>query len=209
MKTQDHETRDRLLASAARLFADNGFARVTVRDICREARANVAAVNYHFDGKLGLYQSVMKAAIGTMRATTEEACRAGAGAPPEEQLRAYVRVFLTRVVASGGDSWIHQLMLREMSDPTPALDLVFDEVIRPRLTYLGGVVARIMACPHDDPRVFLCVFSINAQCVTMLHYRAAARLHPAFATTPAGIDAMVTHITEFSLAGLWAMARSA
>ena len=45
---------------AARLFADRGFAPVTVRDICRRARANVAAVNYHFGGKHGLYTAVMQ-----------------------------------------------------------------------------------------------------------------------------------------------------
>ena len=44
MKTRtthvDRETRQRLLESAERLFAARGFKQVTVRDICREARAN-------------------------------------------------------------------------------------------------------------------------------------------------------------------------
>ena len=41
----DQETRQRLLDAAARLFAEHGFEKVTVRDICKEAGANVAAVN--------------------------------------------------------------------------------------------------------------------------------------------------------------------
>jgi len=49
----DQDTRERLLGEAARLFAARGFARVTVRDICRAANANVAAINYHFHGKRG------------------------------------------------------------------------------------------------------------------------------------------------------------
>ena len=53
----DRETRDRLLKSAERLFADRGFRNVTVREICRAAHANVAAVNYHFSDKLGLRMS--------------------------------------------------------------------------------------------------------------------------------------------------------
>ena len=223
VQAEDPETRERLITAATRLFADRGFASVTVRDICQAARANVAAVNYHFDGKLGLYQSVMQSAIVIMRSTTEEARSEGVSKPPEEQLRAFVRVFITRVVAvpgppspgSGttGGAWIHQLMMREMADPTPALDMVIEQVIRPRVAYLSSVVSQIMACASDDPRVLPCVFSINAQCLALLHYRGAARVSPAYANTlamtPAGIDAMVTHITEFSLAGLWAAARTA
>ena len=44
----DRETRERLLKAAEALFAERGFKRVTVREICLAARANVAAVNYHF-----------------------------------------------------------------------------------------------------------------------------------------------------------------
>ena len=52
----DLATKERLLREATRLFAERGFKKVTVRDICAAARANVAAVNYHFGGKPGLYE---------------------------------------------------------------------------------------------------------------------------------------------------------
>jgi len=71
----DRETRARLLHAAARLFAERGYARVTVRDICKKAHANVAAVNYHFGGKDGLYRAVMRHAMETMQATTAAAFR--------------------------------------------------------------------------------------------------------------------------------------
>ena len=63
----DAATRERLLAAATRLFAQHGFGGVSVRDIARAARANVAAVNYHFDGKLGLYRAVVHSAVQAMR----------------------------------------------------------------------------------------------------------------------------------------------
>src|SRR6516225_8210096 len=69
MRHRDRETRERVLKAAAQLFADRGFKKVTVRDICRAARANVAAVNYHFGDKGGLYREVLQLAIETMRAT--------------------------------------------------------------------------------------------------------------------------------------------
>src|SRR3954469_23459101 len=101
MADQDRETRERLLNAAAAMFAANGFSKVTVRDICGEAQANVAAVNYHFGGKAGLYEEVLQSAISIMQQTTEEIRQAGEGRPPEEQLEAYIRVFLRRVAATG------------------------------------------------------------------------------------------------------------
>ena len=75
--TVDRETRQRLLDAASRLFAERGFKDVTVRDICRAARANVAAVNYHFGDKRGLYVQLLQAATALMREATQEARRAG------------------------------------------------------------------------------------------------------------------------------------
>src|SRR5262249_23291984 len=134
----DQETRARVLNAAARLFADRGFARVTVRDICRKARANLAAVNYHFGGKDELYTAVMQSAIGVMRSTTDAALEAGRDLDAQDRLRVYVEVFVARVIGSGRDSWIHQLMMREMTDPTLALDMVAEQVLKPRMKYLCG-----------------------------------------------------------------------
>ena len=100
MKQRDRgDPRTACCAPAAQLFADRGFKKVTVRDICREARANVAAVNYHFGDKHGLYREVLQRAIDTVRATSDAARVAGDGKPAEERLRRYIHVSLCRVVA--------------------------------------------------------------------------------------------------------------
>src|SRR5436190_4378700 len=118
---RDQETRDRPLRVAEQPFAKRGFKRVTIRDICREAQANVAAVNYHFGDKLGLYREVLRTAVNAMRGTLEAAQAAGRDGGPEDKIRAYAGVFLERVAGSG-ESWIHRLFSRELVDPTPALD---------------------------------------------------------------------------------------
>ena len=199
---RDRETRQRLLSAAARLFAERGFAKVSVRDICRKARANVAAVNYHFNGKIGLYEEVLGSAIRTMQETTEMAKQAGSGRAAEEQLRAYVEVFLHRVTGRDQSSWIHQFMVREMSDPTPALDMVIEQVIRPRMAYLCGVVAGLLDCEVEDPRVLRCAMSVHVQCLALFDNRFMDRMHGTPDRTPRGLDAMVDHIVGFSLAGI-------
>jgi AcrR family transcriptional regulator len=205
---RDQATAARLLAAATELFAERGFANVTVRDICERAQANVAAINYHFRGKDGLYQAVLQSAIRLMQETTDLARQAGEGQTAEEQLRTYVRIFITRVVATRGN-WIHQLMTREMADPTPALDLVISQVIKPRLEYLGEIVAAVMGVAPADPRVMPCVFSVNAQCVTLLNTKRAARIDPVFAAALETVEPLVDHISAFSLAGIKAMAAGA
>jgi AcrR family transcriptional regulator len=206
VSVKDLETRERLLSAASRLFAERGFAKVTVRDICRRARANVAAVNYHFQGKTGLYEEVLRSAIRVMRGTTEAAQRAGADRPPAEQLEVFIAIFLQRVV-EGRDSWIHRLMMHELSDPTPALDLVVEEVLRPRMAYLSGLIARLIGTTEDDPRVSRCLMSVQAQIhALVVRNPIVDRLVPDRAITPDGVAGIAKHITRFSLAGVRAIA---
>ena len=203
MDERERETRERLIDSATRLFAERGFAKVTVREICKAARANVAAVNYHFGGKTGLYQEIVQSAIRTMHGTTQEIQKAGEGQPPEEQLRIFVRIFLTRVIQAR-DGWIHRFMANELNDPTPALDLVIKQVIKPRMAYLGSVVASLIDCRANDPRVEHCVMSVQAQCLVLLNDKIGSRFQP-FQMTPKRLEQVAEHIATFSLAGIKAL----
>lgn len=208
MSGKDGATRTRVLGVATRLFAGRGFEKVTVREICREANANVAAVNYHFGDKMGLYREVLDQAIQVMKCTTDQARAEGEGKPADEKLRAYVSVFLRRVIKQGRDSWIHQLMMHEIADPTPALDLVVDEVLRPRMKYLGELVAGIVSLPVDDERVLRCVMSVQSQCHALMMANPVARkLTPDFTADDGQIDAWTEHISRFSLQGIASAAR--
>jgi TetR/AcrR family transcriptional regulator, regulator of cefoperazone and chloramphenicol sensitivity len=204
----DAETRARLLQTAERLFGERGFKVVTVRQICTAARANVAAVNYHFGDKLGLYREVLQGAIDAMRETSEAARRAGEGQPPEEQLRRFVGVFLQRVLTPGRAS-IHRIITREINDPTPALDVLVEQGVRPRVEYLSGVIARILRCDPRDKRVLRCVASVQAQAVSYFPNPISARLGFSFEPTEGNIEDAARHIATFSLAGVKAVGRPA
>ena len=202
MSVKDRETRVRVLKAASRLFAASGFEKVTVREICRAADANVAAVNYHFGDKVGLYREVLASAIETMQATTEAARQAGGDGSSEQKLRAYIRVFLQRVVGQDHDTWIHQLMAHEIADPTPALDLVIDQVIRPRMAYLSDLVGDILRLPAEDDQVLRCVLSVQSQCHAVITSAVSRRFMPELSGDATAIDRLAQHIAEFSLGGI-------
>jgi len=53
-------TREKILRAGEKLFAADGFDRVTLRQIAREAdQRNVAAVQYHFGSKAGLLSAIV------------------------------------------------------------------------------------------------------------------------------------------------------
>jgi AcrR family transcriptional regulator len=204
--TSDAHTRARLLKAGEKLFGEKGFKKVTVREICRAAKANVAAVNYHFGDKLGLYREVLQGAIDGMRGTNDLAREAGKGQPPEEQLRRYLHIFLARVLNPESEA-IHRLIAREVSDPTPAFDTLVEQGLRPRIEYLSGVVAEIMKSDRKDPRVLRCVGSIQSQVVTYLKNPIAVRLGFGFKHTPDFVEQAAEHITAFSIAGIRAVGK--
>uniref|UniRef100_Q07KI4 Transcriptional regulator, TetR family n=1 Tax=Rhodopseudomonas palustris (strain BisA53) TaxID=316055 RepID=Q07KI4_RHOP5 len=88
-------TRTAILRAAERLYADRGFADVTLRDIVAAADVNLAAVNYHFGSKDELIAELfVTRSIATNRERLNElkaAELAGGGrAPIEAVLRALV-----------------------------------------------------------------------------------------------------------------------
>ena len=199
----DRETRERLLLVAAERFADRGVDDVSIREICAAAGANVAAVNYYFRDKAGLYREVVEYAIALMQETTDLTQRAGDGASAEERIRAFVRVFVTRLSGSGRHPWIHRLMAREFEHPTGTLELVMSRVVEPRMRDLMSLAAELMGLPEDDPRVRRSAVSLQSQCV------AVVRHVPADVAKRWGLgdlDDAIEHVATFSIGGMRALA---
>ncbi len=175
---------------------------MSVRDICHEAQANVAAVNYHFAGKMGLYRAVVAAAAGAVVALTREAIRAGDGLAADERLRAYIRVHCAHMDAHGPVALpLQQIIHRELQEPTRMLGPLLNKVWRPRFEYLAATVGALLGLPATDERVLRSVVSIHAQIVLFrpspVITRLGGGLRKAFAA-----GQVAEHIAAFSLAGL-------
>jgi AcrR family transcriptional regulator len=84
-------TRDALIDAATAIFADKGFEGGSVRLITEKAKANQAAINYHFGGKEGLYREVLRRALHAFDEFVPFEEDELAEIDPEEALRAFLR----------------------------------------------------------------------------------------------------------------------
>jgi AcrR family transcriptional regulator len=191
----------RLLEAAGEEFAAKGYEATRVRTICERARANIAAVNYHFGDKQQLYvEAVLHAHQCGVDAVAEDALPA---LSPAEELWYFIHHFLSRVLAiQDPDDWRHRLMLREMLQPTPASDVLIREAIRPKFERLERIMRQF--CPRaDDRKLHALAFSVIGQC---LHYKMARtvtlRLIGQDSFDALDLDYLTEHITSFTLAAL-------
>jgi len=200
-------TRQRLLDAARERFAEEGYWTASVRDICRAARANVAAINYHFGDKLGLYREVVTEALASV-GNLDPLIDVPADSPPADRIRHYVGHYLPRIAKPDELAlWTQRLMGHELEAPTPLAPWIAERIIGPRLRFLGQAVAELLGCPPSDPRVDRCVMSLQAQC---LAYRpnkfAKAAMPERDAAMRADLDAAVEHVVVFTLAGIAGLA---
>jgi AcrR family transcriptional regulator len=195
-------TRAKLLEAAGRVFADHGYYSATIREICMRAGANVAAVNYHFRDKIGLYTEVLEQSV---RAAQIEAVHNALDSdlPPEQALRAAIRARLRSARSGNLPDWHVRIMAHELARPTPAMSRIINKVSRPVYERLLELIGEIIHLPPDHEKTRLCTHSVMGQ--IFLYVQAGpvlARFWPQLKMTPAQLDRIADHIADFSLAYL-------
>lgn len=195
-------TRDKLLEAAGRAFAERGFAAATIRDICKEAGANVAAVNYYFQDKLALYAEVLRQVTHASNVARVRVALDGQSSP-EEALREAIRARLRGIHSQQRPDWHFRIAARELAQPTPAMSDVIDQIMRPLYGRLCEVVGQIIGRPSSHEQTRLCVHSIIGQ---LMHYvlggQMIQHLWPEMQMKPEQIERVADHIADFSLAYL-------
>jgi AcrR family transcriptional regulator len=199
-------TEQRLLEAAGEIFAECGYQAATTRQICEKAGANVAAINYYFGDKQGLYMAVLQSVPKAQGEKYPHDFGLRVGAIPEEKLRAYVRSLLHRVFDEGRPGWHTKLIAREMIEPTLALDTLVEKAARPMHQELASIIRELLGSGATDDVLRLCTLSIMSQCVYYHHARSVIkRLYPEQKYGIEDIDRLAEHITKFSLGALKAL----
>ena len=159
------EVKKRILEAAGEIFADRGFRETTVREICRRAGVNLAAVNYHFGDKERLYMAVIKhyKEIAVQKYSQYDFVRDHD--PYDVQLTAFIKSFMYHLLGEGHESCFGRLMSRELFEPTSALDVIIEEEFRPFFNRLNAIVRQLLGKEIGEEKVILCSMSVLGQCL--------------------------------------------
>ncbi len=170
--TRRGKVQQRILRSAGEVFAARGYQDATIREICRQAEVNLAAVNYYFGDKQRLYIEAVKHA----RALIAERLPLPewpSEAPPEQKLELFIGTFLGRLLSSETAAWQTRLLTREMMDPTQACEEIVQESFRPFFEVLLEILRELMSPEVPLHRVHQMGLSVVGQCV---FYRAHSQV---------------------------------
>jgi TetR/AcrR family transcriptional regulator, regulator of cefoperazone and chloramphenicol sensitivity len=163
--------RTRLIAEAARIFAEKGYAAASTREICVAASLNVAAIHYHFGGKEGLYREVL---LGPIRHLTGQFDGFDDPALPLDQaLRRMLGAFVGVAAGAGAgaaackaaDAQAAQglrLHLREMVEPSPVYAAAVAQHIVPHHQAMARLLARHVGLDNPDDDTHRLAFALVA-----------------------------------------------
>jgi AcrR family transcriptional regulator len=200
-RTDTDGARERLLDSATRLFAANGYEATSVRDIVAAANVNLNGVNYYFGGKRGLYDAVMAREVARARSLTEGLARAAASDPIELRLESVVLRLLTFFVST--HSQLPRLAALEIVNSSPDPAEPKPPIYEAEREELRAIVARVLG-PRAKPRAIdQGVRSILSQCLYFMFMGDALQRagSPVFANA-GEVRKLAAYIATFSLGGL-------
>jgi len=200
----DTGTRVRLLHAARKVFAEHGRENATIREICSLAKANVAAVNYHFGSKEKLYVAVLQ---DFLERENERHPRDEGITPqssPLQRLRVYIRSFLLQTLGDGDKETerLGKLLMQEFIEPTQYFGEIFEKQCRPSHNLLLDIVRHLLP-GHDEMAVTRSASSIIGQCVLFEYGKEAMNvMTPELALKAGNIELITDFIVEFSVGGL-------
>jgi AcrR family transcriptional regulator len=195
-----------LLAAASEVFAEKGYRDATIAEICEQARANIAAVNYHFGDKETFYKEAWRHSFAESVKAHPPDGGVSESAPPQERLRGSVAALLHRIADENNKEFL--FVQKELANPTGLLDEVTQEELRPLHEKMETLVRELLGPRSSDMQVRFCAISIISQCINpmvAIKGRKGNRENKDFPPGVDDIEAYSNHVVKFSLAGIHAI----
>jgi AcrR family transcriptional regulator len=195
-------TRERIVKAAERLFAERGYDGTSIRAIVAKARVNQAAINYHFDGKDGLYREVLRAAFRALTENQLAHARELGAMSREAALTTFIRRQLHPLLSRDEYSRHMRIFNWETVRPTPVFRALVSEEAAPFMGLAVDLVRRFL--PGADGRT-LTVASIwlIGQCSVFLRNREQLAEPPmSLVLDDTAVEWLAQSISQWVTAGL-------
>jgi TetR/AcrR family transcriptional regulator, regulator of cefoperazone and chloramphenicol sensitivity len=195
-------TQERILKTAARLFADRGYEATSIRTIATKAGVNQAAINYHFKSKDGLYLEVLRRALRGLTEHQLSHAQETRAMPREQALGEFIRQQLRPLSARDEVSRYIHLFYWETVRPTAVYRKLVSEEATPFIGFAVDLMRRFM--PEADQRTLIvAAVWLMGQCTVFVRHREELANPPVLlASDEATIEWLTAHISAWALAGL-------
>jgi TetR/AcrR family transcriptional regulator, regulator of cefoperazone and chloramphenicol sensitivity len=202
MKRPSEITRDRILKTAVRLFAERGYEATSIRILAAKAHVNQAAINYHFKTKDGLYREVLRDAIHALTEHQLSHAQETQSMPRERALGEFVRQQLRPLSARDDVSRYIHILNWEAVRPTAVYRKLVSEEAVPFVGFAVDLMRRFMPDADQGTLVMAAVWLVG-QCTVFIRHReqlAAAPVSLNF--DDAAVERLTALISNWALAGL-------
>lgn len=192
--------RERLLREALHLFAHQGFAKTSVREIAEAAQTNLAQISYYFGDKAGLYRAAFFAPMGAL--PEDAACGLPPGAASLDEVLSMLITGLLEPLKQGELACLSiKLRFREMLEPTGLWDEELSQDIAPMHEALAAALARHLGLPAPDDEVHRLAIAISALAVHLhVGQDVIERVAPQLLPTPEALDAWMDRLLMYARA---------
>jgi len=194
-------TRTRLLDVAETMFAANGFASTSVREITDAAGTNLGAINYHFQSKENLYAEVFRRRIARVHEQFLAALRdseAATGGDLDGTLSALARAFMSPHTEPENSRRFLDLCTREMIEARLPAGLFLREFVTPLIEMIMSPIRRARS-DLDENATRSCAHSFLAQ---LLHIVKGARAAAGTDIAIAPVGEQLAHVVRFTAAAV-------
>jgi AcrR family transcriptional regulator len=173
-------TRQGLIEAGLALFGEYGFEATSTRMLAEHANANISAIPYYFRSKEGLYKAVIAYIAEQIQLKighSYTSVRAALAKPELNKDEAQTHLItmmeaLTHLFVESDEakSWA-LIILKEQINPTPAYDILYDNVIKHEHNVLSTLIARMIGCNPDDEIAIIKAHALIGQVLIFLSAR--------------------------------------
>jgi len=199
-RSDGEQSRERLLLSALTLFAEQGYAKTSTREIAEAAGTNLAAISYYFGDKAGLYRAAYSEPMPC--APVEQIDRFGdTTLSLADTLRGMYSSFLVPLRQGDTARLCMKLQMREMLEPTGLWAHEITHQIKPMHDAMLAVLCRHVGLKQADDdlrRLAICLAALG------VHLQIAGDvidvLAPSLLGSEAAHDLWLERLTMYAMA---------